>query len=559
MIESIYRTREEWIERYQIGPYSENLELQDYDKSRPVAKCRNGLFVGNMENDVAVWKGIPYAKAPEGELRFKRAQDPEDSDKVYDASYYGLSCLQPDSAEETSSTYGQGEDCLRLNLWANTTCKDTNKPILVFIHGGGWASGGTADPLHDGYNFVYYNPEMIFVTINYRFNVMGLVNLSSFPDGAEYETSVNNGLYDQAQALKWLHDNAEAFGGDPNNITIAGESAGGGSVSALCLMEDARKYFQKAIPMSGSVSQPNEMSKTYALPEALKKDFGAKTVADLQKIPFDELKSWWTENQNAVYHLCVRDGKALSEDPFADWCRGVTKDLVIMQGHTTNEFQYYQHLFGDNAALYDAICDCVLESQRESGSDEFKKNLDDYSKALLALGYTEDDIKREYMSDRSLAIGNTYQATAHADNGGKGYFYLFDQPYDGVMAQYGAAHAVDLCYFFGNFDGDRGDGTKEEVELSRRFQRMITNFCLNGDPSCDGLTWPAYDRENRYTMIIGPNMRVEKNPEKERVEAALKMIDTHPKFRYLESFASVFPMVAERHPEVLGINPTEIE
>ena len=559
MVESIYRTPEEWKARYTIGPYSENLELKEYDKSRPAAKCRNGIFVGNMENEVAVWKGIPFAKVPEGALRFKRAMDPDDSDKIFDASYYGLSCLQPDSVEETSSTYGQGEDCLRLNLWANTTCKDTKKPVLVFIHGGGWASGGTADPLHDGYNFVYYNPEMIFVTITYRFNVMGLVNLSSFPDGAEYKTSVNNGLYDQAQALKWLHDNAAAFGGDPENITIAGESAGGGSVSALCLMDDARKYFQKAIPMSGSVSQPNDISKTYALPEALKRDFGAETVADLQKIPFDELKQWWTENQAAVYHLCVRDGKTLSEDPFADWCRGVTKDLVIMQGHTLNEFQYYQHLFGDNAALYDAICDCVMESQRETGSDAFRKNLDDYSKALLSLGYPEDDIKRQYMNDRSLAIGNTYQATAHAENGGKGFFYLFEQPYDGVMAQYGAAHAVDLCYFFGNFDADRGDGTKEEVELSRRFQRMITNFCLSGDPSCDGLVWPAYDRENRYTMMIGPNMRVEKNPEKDRVEAAIRMVDTHPKFRYLESFAQIFPMVAEKYPEVLGITPSEME
>ena len=559
MIESIYRTPEEWKARYQIGPYSENRELTEYDESRPAARCRNGIFIGNMENDVAVWKGIPFAKAPEGELRFKRAVDPDDSDKIFDASYYGVSCLQPDSVEETSSTYGQGEDCLRLNLWANTACKDTKKPILVFIHGGGWASGGTADPLHDGYNFVYYNPEMIFVTITYRFNVMGLVNLSSFPDGAEYETSVNNGLYDQAQALKWLHENAAAFGGDPENITIAGESAGGGSVSALCLLEDARKYFQKAIPMSGSVSQPNDISKTYALPEALKRDFGAETVADLQKIPFDELKNWWTENQNAVYHLCVRDGKTFPEDPFAEWCRGVTKDLVIMQGHTTNEFQYYQHLFGDNQALYDAICECIMESQLETGSEEFRKNLEEYSKALLALGYPEEEIKRQYMNDRSLAIGNTYQASAHADHGGKGYFYLFEQPYDGDMARYGAAHAVDLCYFFGNFDADRGSGTPEEVELSRKFQRMITNFCLTGDPSCDGLTWPPYDREHRYTMMIGPDMRVEENPEKDRVEAALRMVDTHPKYRYLESFTSVFPMVAAKYPEVLGIKPSEME
>lgn len=552
-VESDYLTGEEWKARFKTEKYGENKELTSYDESRPAAKCLNGTFVGNMQNDVAVWKGIPFAKSPEGELRFKRAEDPEPSDKIFDASYFGVSCLQPDSAEETSSTYGQGEDCLRLNLWTGTACKDEKKPVLVFIHGGGWASGGSSDELHDGYYFAHYNPDMVFVTITYRFNVMGLVNLSSFPDGAEYETSVNQGLYDQIQALKWLHDNVAAFGGDPENITISGESAGGGAVSVLCLMEEARKYFQKAIPMSGSVSQPNEMKQTYALPEALKRDFKAETVADLQKIPFDTLKEWWCENQNSVYHLCVRDGKAISEDPFADWNRGVTKDLVIMQGHTVNEFQYYQHLFGDNAPLYDAICDCVMESQKETGSEEFLRALEDYRNALLALGYPEDDVKRQYMNDRSLSIGNTYQATAHADNGGLGFFYIFEQPYDGEMAQYGAAHAVDVYYLFGNFNGGTAEGRKDEVDLSRRFQRMIAGFCHNSDPSTDGLAWPAYDRENRYTMMIGPDLRVEKNPEKDRVEAALRMVDTHPNFRYLESFASIFPMVAEKYPEVLGL------
>ena len=544
-----YKTSDEWKSANVLSSHGVNEQLDSYDESRPAAKCLNGTFVGNMENDVAVWKGIPYAKVPTGDLRFKRAQDPDNSDAIFDATYFGDSCLQTITRDEKASMYTQSEDCLRLNIWNSNAITDNNKPVFVYIHGGGWVSGGSSDPLYNGYYLAHYNPDIIVVTISYRFNVMGLVNLSSFPDGAEYETSVNNGVYDQIQALEWIHQNISAFGGDPGNVTICGESAGGGAVSVLCLNEEARQYFQKAIPMSGSVSQPNTMDMTDKLPEALKADFGVNTVADLQKIPFDTLQDWWSENQSEVYHLCVRDGKAISYDPFADWTNGATKDLIILQGHTANEYQYYQYVFNDDADFFNAICSTTMAMQLESGSQEFLSVFENYKQALLDLGYTEDSIAREYCNDRSLAIGNTYQATKHAENGGKGYFYIFEQSYDGSMAQYGAAHAIDCYYLFGTFDGNDAAGTKEEVDLSRKFQRMIANFCVAGDPSTEDLEWPVYTAEDRSTMMISQNMHVENNPEAARVEAALKMVDLHEDFRYLKSFSTIFPLVQERYPE----------
>ncbi len=550
IIPSEYKTAEEWASSNVLASHGVNKQLDSYDKSRPAAKCLNGTFVGNMENDVAVWKGIPYAKVPVGELRFKRAQDPDKSNAIFDATYFGDSCLQPSSEEERASMYGQSEDCLRLNVWNSTSMTNKNKPVLVYIHGGGWASGGSSEPQYNGYNFAHYNPDIVVITLSYRFNVMGLINLSSFPDGDEYETSVNNGVYDLIQALKWIKQNVSSFGGDPNNVTICGESAGGGAVSVLCLNKEARQYFKKAIPMSGSVSQPNTMDMTDKLPEALKRDFNVKTVAELQQIPFETLQEWWNENQNDVYHLCVRDGKAISYDPFMDWTNGVTKDLIILQGHTANEFQYYQHLFNDDEDFFNAICATMMDMQLEKSNKEFKEVFEDYKQALLDLGYSKESIAREYCNDRSLAIGNTYQATKHADNGGKGYFYIFEQPYDGSMAQYGAAHAVDCYYLFGSFDGDEAKGTKEEVDLSRKFQRMIANFCKKGDPSIEDIKWPIYTSLERNTMMIGQNMRIEKNPEGKRVEAALKMINLDEDFRYLKSFSSVLPVVKQRYPEV---------
>lgn len=545
-----YRTADEWKRLDVLPSYGVNEQLDSYDKNRPAANCMNGTFVGNMENDVAVWKGIPYAKAPVGDLRFKRAQDPDDSNEIFDATYFGDSCLQTVSRDEPASKYTQSEDCLRLNIWNSSAITDKNKPVFVYIHGGGWVSGGSSDPLYNGYYLAHYNPDIIVVTISYRFSVMGLINLSSFADGAEYNTSVNNSVYDQIQALKWIHQNISAFGGDPENVTVCGESAGGGAVSVLCLNEEARQYFRKAIPMSGSVSQPNTMDVTDKLPEALKADFGVNTVADLQKIPFDTLQDWWSENELEVYHLCVRDGKTIPYDPFSDWTNGATKDLIILQGHTANEYQYYQYVFNDDADFFNAICNVTMEMQIENGSEEFLLVFEDYKQALLDLGYPEDSIAREYCNDRSLAIGNTYQATKHAENGGKGYFYIFEQPYDGSMAQYGAAHAIDCYYLFGTFDGDYAAGTKEEVDLSRKFQRMIANFCRTGDPSAEGMEWPVYSAENRFTMMISQNMHVEKNPEGKRVEAALKMVDLHEDFRYLKSFSAIFPIVKERYPEV---------
>ena len=118
------------------------------------------------------------------------------------------------------------------------------------------------------------------------------------------------------------------------------------------------------------------------------------------------------------------------------------------------------------------------------------------------------------------------------------------------MAKYGAAHAIDCYYLFGSFEGNEAAGTKEEVDLSRKFQRMIANFCRTGDPSTKDMKWPIYTAKDRSTMMIGQNMRIEKNPESARVEAALKMVDLHEDFRYLKSFSSVFPVVQERYPEV---------
>ncbi|MDO4935142.1 MAG: carboxylesterase family protein [Phascolarctobacterium sp.] len=536
-----------------LEKYAPNQVLQkdQYDESL-AAKCQNGTFVGCRQDDVCVWKGIPYAKQPVGANRFKKATAPEKSKQVYEAYHFGKSNMQGADEHELASLYEQGDDMLCLNIWSNIN-GSKKKPVLVFIHGGGWVSGGTCDPLYNGFNFAHNNPDVMLVTITYRTGMLGQINLSSFPDGKDFKGSVNNGLFDQLQALRWIKKNIAAFGGDPKNVTISGESAGGGSVSMLCILPEARKYFQKAIPMSGGVNQAASMESTKALPEALKRDFGCKTVAELQQVPFDKLRKWWVNGGENYYHHCVGD-ENFSADPFARWERGDTKKIVVMQGHTSNEFAYYRAALLDMDVLYDGICEEVFRKVQNEANPAAKTALSAYVDELKKLGYSGRDIYRQFTNDFSLAICNTYQASEHAKNGGIGYSYTFDTSYDGSQAKLGAAHGVDCFYFFGNFDGKWGLGTPEEVDLSLKMQKMIANFCKTGNPSIDGYEWPVYNNSTRYKMIfdVGEKLRVEKNPEGGRVEAALNLMKKSPKVRYADSVSSHFPAVEAKHPGVMA-------
>ncbi len=551
-IPSVYRTKEEWAARYVLPEYDVNEEIKVIPKGAPTAKCYNGTFVGKVQEDVHVWKGIPYAKNPEGDLRFKEAQDLEPSEKTFEAYYFADSCMQPLDDAELASQYHQGEKNLALNIWNSTKDKSKKKPVLVFIHGGGWVQGGSVDPGYDGFNFAHYNPEILFVTINYRVGAMGQTDLTVFPDGVEFPTSMNNGLLDGVHALKWINQNIEAFGGDPNNVTVAGESAGGNFVSLLCVMHQAKGLIHKAIPMSGGSNLTTAANETFRIPTALRDELGIESAFEAQWFPFKAFQMLWNYSCRDLYSFAVRDGYVLSKDPVALWEWGATKDLVIMQGHTANEFRYYQGVFCGMEDMYDAICEIGAQKILEGSNEKFKKAYDEYVEALEKLGYKGKDICRQFMNDYSLAFCNTYQALCHAKNGGKGFCYTFEQEYKGKWAYMGAAHAVDVPYLFGNFEGNAVEGDKEDVDLSRKFQHMVANFCKYGDPSIDGLKWPEYKEDTRYKMMIGPNLRVEKNPEEDRVDAAVKMEKNNWNFKYTASVSELIPVVAEKYPEVFA-------
>jgi para-nitrobenzyl esterase len=201
----------------------------------------NGIFVGSCEDGLMAFKGIPYALQPTGERRWREPKPEPDSRLVREAKYFGHSSIQFRFQGNTASLYPQGEDCLTLNVWtAAAGMRSARRPVMVWIHGGSYVSDGTASPRNWGDRFVKAHPEVVFVSINYRLGLLGFLDLTLLPDGKDYARSGNLGLLDQVEALRWVKRNIAAFGGDPGNVTIMGQSAGAGSVALLASIDEAQ-------------------------------------------------------------------------------------------------------------------------------------------------------------------------------------------------------------------------------------------------------------------------------------------------------------------------------
>ena len=302
----------------------------NYDKSLAV-KCINGTFVGKKAENIISYKGIPFVgQQPVGNLRWKAPVDVTPSNDVYEAYNYGKTPVQ--SPGDASVNYGTSENCLYLNIWKADETATQKKPVIVWIYGGGFEVGGTTDPQYDCYNLVKENPDVIFVTLAYRVSFFGFLHLSHLPDGKDYQDAANLGLMDQLMALKWVHENIAGFGGDPDNVTIWGESAGGGSCSLLPLVKGSHKYFKRVIAQSGAPAQTRSTEQAIEITNKVMEELGCKTVADLMKVSAEEFTETWTRLYGFFQVLGIRtfperDGKFLPLDPWEAYANGAAKDI----------------------------------------------------------------------------------------------------------------------------------------------------------------------------------------------------------------------------------------
>ena len=502
----------------QYGGENKRITDGNYDKSLAV-KCKNGTFVGRKTEDIIMYRGIPFVgQQPAGELRWKAPVDVVPDDGIYEA-YYNAKSAYGNGQLETGSLYYMDEDCLYLNIWKSDKASAGRKPVMVWIHGGAYEAGGTVDPMFDCHNFVKENPDVIVVTIAYRLGVFGFLHLSHLPDGKDYPDSQNTGLLDQLMALKWVNENIAGFGGDPDNVTIFGESAGAASCTLLTLIKGSHAYFRRVIAESGSVNLTRSSEEAIGCTDKLMEALGCRTVADLLKIDAEKL----LETASAILFLHQfpeRDGKYLPKDTFEACAKGAVKDIVFLVGCNKDEMDYFVYSFG-----LEGWNDWVTKRKKGKLSQ-----LPDEEKALV--DSFRNDVKGDsYEPDSRLLSQSWFNAPIirlseeQTKAGGRCYTYYFtpESP-DPIMK---CGHAIELASVFNHPEMSADTGRAFDETFSRTLRKMWVQFAKSGDPSLtaeqspDGKAkeWPLYDLKDKQVMVFDEfNIHPEKESERKIVD-----------------------------------------
>ena len=515
---------------------------------RTVLKCKNGRFAGYEDNGVLVFKGIPFAKPPVGDLRWRPPQPPEDSDELFEAKEFGASGLQYECFSEAASHNKVSEDCLSLNIWVGDIEKP-KKPIMFYIHGGGFAFGGSADPLYDGQYLVREHKDVVMISTNYRIGMMGFIDFTGIPGGEEYPEGQFLGLLDIIQSLKWVQENAESFGGDPDNVTIFGESAGGNLVSVLLVCDGVEGLFKRAIAHSGTLNltfTEETLAADAASGESLAQCLAAKTGAanmeELVKVPEEKLFEVYTEVDEKTgtclndrrYTMPLRGGRSpIPEDPYKALEEGKGKDIDFIIGTVADEWRYWALLMKDidlmalseeerektiqeDLMMYEQLMDYQTNELYEAVNDEEKAAIDEFLAAS-----EEDELKwkqTDLQNEAYFRVPSIEAAYRHALAGGNTYMYLFDKKstlYDWL----GACHASEVSYALHNLEATQFSGELDK-NLADGMCAAWTNFAKTGNPSTDEVKWEQYGTETRDTMIFGndSSMKMVQDPRRKQRE-----------------------------------------
>ena len=511
------------------------------NEKQAVANTRAGKVEGSYQDGIYVFKGIPFAAPPVGELRWLPPQPVKPWQGVRPAKKYGTAAPQnpmpisPPGADTDVGT--QDESCLFLNIWT-TGLDDARRPVMFWIHGGAFIIGSGTEPSSHGGNLAA-NGDVVVVSINYRMGALGFMNLKEITGGRIPATG-NEGLLDQVAALEWVHDNIKAFGGDPDNITAFGFSAGGMSIGCLMGMPAARGRFHKAINQSGAANTVGPLDKAVKISGEYLKILGlsGRDIGPLRALTYRELLSGQLRlgmRLREAEHVItpfqpVVDGEAIPGLPIEAIRKGSAKNVITMAGTVLEEWKGLS--VGepgirdlDEAGLL-ARLENYLPSERVPGL--IKAYREARRKRGVATGPFE--ILAAVQTDLMFRMPTIQLVEAQRDNGQPAYNYLFtyESPLEGGI--HGACHGLDRRFIFGTYD-DPACGTGPVVEkISRRIQNAWLAFARTGDPSCESIgKWPVYGK-NRMTMLLDRECRVEAAPydDERRAWDAFDMRFTRP-------------------------------
>ena len=493
-----------------------------------VVEIESGKIQGSVIDGLHAYRGIPFAAPPTGELRWQPPASPEPWSGVLDTTDWPGQSWQPvmegmgplGFAFNARAASNRDEDCLYLNVW--TPASDQRKrPVLVWIHGGGFSAGTGSTPMYEGASLARRG-DVVVVTINYRLGALGFLNLNEVTGGRIPATG-NEGLLDQVKALEWVRNNIAAFGGDPGRVTIFGESAGGMSVGALLAFEPAAGLFHRAIPQSGASSTAQTRTRAAEIAQNMLDQLGVSVNAGERELlaldPEKLVEAGTAVSQqmggSMIFQPCI-DGLSLSDLPLAAVREGSADGIQVMVGAARDEWKLFTAMPGFEIKLDDTSLEVLLASRISDPARVMKG----YREARQARGEPADAnaLFAAIETDRIFRMPAIHLAETLAERSQTAFQYLFtwDSPWGG--GELGSPHAIDIGFVFGTHAFSEGSaeffGSGERADkLAGHVQDAWLAFATDGDPRTDELAeWLPYDLTSRTTALFGEPVGVADDP-----------------------------------------------
>lgn len=489
-------------------------------------KVEQGLLEGTVEDGLTVYRGIPFAAPPVGDLRWRPPLPAANWDGVRRADAFAPQCVQrsfgpPPSGQQPPA---MSEDCLYLNVWTPAKAASDRIPVLVWIYGGGFNGGATSVPTYSGEKLA--QKGVVLVSIAYRVGPIGFLAHPQLTAESPQHASGNYGLLDVIAALQWIQKNIDAFGGDSNKVTIFGESAGGIAVSMLCASPLAKGLFQGAISQSGGSfgpasvgGAPGENMRVLADAEhggeELARNVGAASITDLRKLPADIILASAPGRRGMAWPII--DGWVIPDDQYKLYEARRFNDTPILVGYNSDEGASFSPPH-------------TPQEYSENVHKRFGDFADRLLKAYPAGETTVPKTARDLMRDAAFGWHTWTWARLQSRLGkSKVFYYYFDQhpeyPADSPQAGHGAPHGRDVAYVFEHFTGDDGQKpTTADNTISEAMATYWTNFAKYGDPNGKGVAkWPAFSEQHPVLMYLSQTPHTGPVPSEE----GLKVLDSY--------------------------------
>ena len=492
-------------------------------KTIDIVKVKGGLVQGVKESSITVFKGIPFAAPPVGELRWKAPQPVAKWEGVKKTIAFAASPYQGGNPPA-----GKSEDCLYLNVWTPARTSNEKLPVWVWIYGGGFSFGSTAEPVCTGEHLA--RKGVVVVSVAYRVGKLGFLAHQELSAENPNKVSGNYGLLDQIAGLQWVKNNIAAFGGDPQKVTIFGESAGGISVSMLCASPLAKGLFRGAISQSGGsfgptrpTTYPGENMKTLQQAEASGNEFlqkaGVSSIAELRKLKAEELPT--EPGMGGAWPII--DGYVIPDDQYKLYKEGNYNDVAVLIGYNSDEGASFSR-------------ERTPEEYIANVRQRFGKFADTLIKAYPAGENHVPRTARNLMRDAAFGWHTWTWARLQSQTGKSNVFlYYFDQhpnlQKDSPRNDLGSPHGQEIPYVFMTLDKDNPRTTETDLKLSDIISSYWTNFAKYGDPNRQGLPrWPAFTRESEQLMYLNADPHASPVPD----EKSLHVLDAYFKWRFTQ-------------------------